>query len=183
MSLTDDVLEQVGRLFKENAELRERVEQLASQRDEWHRQNGLLRGERDAATARAEQAEAALAEMRERLGTSRDEWANHYRSDAGVDYYNGPLESVEEARQAFAQFTGWRLVTRVVGEWRDANTVPHTALERAADGQGVREVRCGSECSEGHTYEPGSCEAAIDSDEAIAQNHTDAAHDWGDADA
>lgn len=56
---------------------------------------------------------------------------------------------------------------------------PRTALERAAAAQGVRPVRCGAECGEGHTYEPGSCEAAIDPDEAIARNHADAMRDWG----
>ncbi len=115
MSLTDDALEQVGRLFKENAELRERVEQVAAQRDEWYRQNGLLRGERDAATARAEQAEArteaarqreetwrdsamqsaaraakaeaALAELRKRLGNAEVEWAARWREPNGEEVY------------------------------------------------------------------------------------------------
>lgn len=50
-------------------QLRKQLAEVTAQRDEWHRQNGQLRGERDAATERAVKAEAEVAEL-------RDDYAN-----------------------------------------------------------------------------------------------------------
>ncbi len=128
----------------------------------------------DAATARAEQAEAALAELRQEWGVANEAFASI------------PFPSEAHARNALRTWNTearypWRLMVRDQSEWRDAT--PRTVLERATVEQDVQPVRCGSECSEGHTYEPGSCEAAMDPDEVIAQNHADAMRDWGIADA
>lgn len=180
-----------------------------------------VRTARNAATARAEQAEAALAEMRERhdvLGQTRAEIAIELRDAARWHPDNAAWTQdmdqaariVEIGMDAYAAENG---LPRLGGfiltshcPWcgapqqldgdglvpshehpvyfdecpgthrRPADATPRTALERAADEQGVR---CGAECGEGHTYEPGSCEAAIDPDEAIARNHVDAKRDWG----
>jgi chromosome segregation ATPase len=70
VSLTDDALEQMEKLFRENQELR-------AERDEWHRQNGLLRGELAAANERADFLDAEALQLRrdaDEVRRERDGW-------------------------------------------------------------------------------------------------------------
>lgn len=62
-------------LLAETKRARAALVDVTAQRDEWHRQNGHLRGERDAATTRAKVAERELAELR---ATLRPEYGLRY---------------------------------------------------------------------------------------------------------
>ncbi len=132
---------------------------------------------------RAAKAEAALAE----LGEPRLEWGVRTRDD-DPDEDIEVLSSEAVAREFASTWrseipdanpTAMCRTARTVGPWRVADTTPRTAVECGTVEQDVQPVRCGAECDEGHSYEPGSCEAAMDSDQAIAQNHRDAMRDWG----
>lgn len=112
-----------------------------------------VEAKRDVATARAEQAEAALAEMRERLGNLKPA-GMQYRANGphvhGVtegnvrDYFtNQWVEGYwPEGRQLYAG--PWQRIE----ELRDDDDAPRTALERTADEQGDGE-------GGGHTERPG----------------------------
>lgn len=101
-----------------------------------------LRARHDSLVARAEQAEAALAELRERLGEADEQW--------GVQGGGGTFAVLGEAEARWHMFDSSQPMTpvrRVVGEWRTAT--PRTALERAADERGVCPVRDISELAAG----------------------------------
>lgn len=121
-----------------------------------------LRAERDAATARAEKAEAALAtlhavienmhkhdreqregrrqaetalaRLRTQLGESRIEWGVQHPL-YGTDYIQGADNARAQCGQLNAGETGrpWRVVTRLAGQWRSENEPDATRLERYDD--------------------------------------------------
>jgi len=106
--------------------------------------NGLD-GEVEGLRARAEQAEAELAELRERLGGQRRQWGVRMRdTDAAED-----IEVMSNKAQARECATAWRgeipntnptvmyRTERLVGQWRGADAAPSTALERATAEQDV----------------------------------------------
>lgn len=74
-----------------------------------------------------ERARANVAELEAERSV---EWANHWRSDTGIDYYNGPFETAAEARGSFGCIGGeFVLVTRDVGPWRTADATPQITAE------------------------------------------------------
>lgn len=120
MSLTDDAMGQVERLFREN-------QQLRVERDEWHRQNGLLRGE-------LEQVRAKSAGLRARLGETewgqpRTEWTWAVRRPDGQALLAPWAEEgrpEDEVRREFAgvvESMGYRkvLLCRTVEAWHEVD--------------------------------------------------------------
>lgn len=98
-------------------------EQALVQRDEWHRQNGVLRGELEAARAEVEALRARLGEPQRKRSTTV--WAIAWDRDGGTTY-SFPIESERYARNGYADLvrngvTGMRLVVSRDGvRWRDA---------------------------------------------------------------
>lgn len=91
-------------------------QQLRAQRDEWHRQNGHLRGERDAATTRAKAAERELAELR---ATLRPEYGLRYPSkkNGDPDEYLGSAS--DEATACLLAARGDTIMRRYRTGWEE----------------------------------------------------------------
>lgn len=95
---------------------------------------------------RADNAEAALAELRERLGNAEVAWAARWREPNGEEIYRS--SNTEADARHFVRLwrerglpgyvTGLEVVSALIGEWQNAET-PRTTPERAADEQGERE--------------------------------------------
>lgn len=104
-----------------------------------------VEAERNAETARAEKAEAALAEMRDRLGKPVVQWAVMLD-----DTESSPLPEKVARRMASDPFRTTLLTRDTYPDttWRLAAASQRTVLERAADEQGDGE-------GGGHTERPG----------------------------
>lgn len=101
----------------------ELLEQARIERDEWHRQNGLLRGELEAARAEVDRLRVRLGKpYRQRAATV---WAIAWERD-GSTTYSFPVEDEKYARGGLADLVrsgveGVRLVvSRDGAKWRDA---------------------------------------------------------------
>ncbi len=103
MSLTDDAIQEVNRLFLENQELR-------AQRDEWRRQNGILRGE-------LEQACAELAS----IGPTETEWGvqNNISGRVFTTRSKAVAQDLAAAYGRTFPTQPHRAVTRRIGPWRE----------------------------------------------------------------
>lgn len=122
-------------LDEEALRLQRTIDEARKQRDDWHDEATRQR-------TRAEQAEAALAEMRETIATQLADLGDSRARNA---HTTGPLAVVDRVQADTYRTAAWLI--RNPDQFRVE--VPRTALERAADEQGVRPVRDISELGAG----------------------------------